>query len=249
VGAAVAGLALALSWLSVLPVRTGAPTPAVAAAAIRWAPLVGALLGAVAGAVLWGLAALGVPALVAGLLAVGLLAVGTRGMHVDGLADTVDGLGCYGPPERALEVMRDGGAGPFAVVALVVAVGVQAGSLAALVPGPQAVAAVALACAAGRAGFAWACRRGVAPARPGGLGAQVAGSQPWWVAVAWWVGLGAAGAAVLGWRAPVAVALGAALVVLLSRHTARRFGGVTGDVLGAATEVATTAALVVLTLP
>ncbi|MCO1657108.1 adenosylcobinamide-GDP ribazoletransferase [Pseudonocardia sp. S2-4] len=239
-------MALALSWLTVLPVRTGAPAPAVAAAALRWAPLVGALLGAVAGAALWGLTALGVPAFVAGLLAVGLLAAATRGMHLDGLADTADGLGCYGPPERALAVMRDGGAGPFAVVALVVAVGAQAGSLAALVPGPTAVAAVALACAAGRAGFAWACRRGVAPARPGGLGAQVADSQPWWVAVAWWVALGAAGSAVLGWRAPVAVALGAGLVVLLSRHTARRFGGVTGDVLGAATEVATTAALVVL---
>uniref|UniRef100_UPI001BDCB712 adenosylcobinamide-GDP ribazoletransferase n=1 Tax=Pseudonocardia lacus TaxID=2835865 RepID=UPI001BDCB712 len=82
--------------------------------------------------------------------------------------------------------------------------------------------------------------------RPGGLGAQVAGSQPWWVAVLWWAGLAAAGAPVLGWRAPVAVALGAALVVVLSWHTARRFGGVTGDVLGAATELATTAALVVL---
>jgi adenosylcobinamide-GDP ribazoletransferase len=243
----VAGLALALSWLTVLPVRTGAPGPATAAAAIRWAPLVGALLGAAAGALLWGLAALGVPALVAGLLAVALLALATRGMHLDGLGDTADGLGCYGPPERALAVMRDGGAGPFAVVALVLAVGIQAGALAALAPaGPVAVAAGALAGAAGRAGFGWACRRGVPAARPGGLGAQVAGSQPWWVAVAWWIALAAAGWVASGWRAPLAVALGAGLVVLLSWHTARRFGGVTGDVLGAASELATTAALIVL---
>jgi adenosylcobinamide-GDP ribazoletransferase len=243
----VAGLALALSWLTVLPVRTGAPGPATAAAAIRWAPLVGALLGAAAGALLWGLAALGVPALVAGLLAVALLALATRGMHLDGLGDTADGLGCYGPPERALAVMRDGGAGPFAVVALVLAVGIQAGALAALAPtGPVAVAAGALAGAAGRAGFGWACRRGVPAARPGGLGAQVAGSQPRWVAVAWWIALAAAGWVASGWRAPLAVALGAGLVVLLSWHTARRFGGVTGDVLGAASELATTAALIVL---
>jgi adenosylcobinamide-GDP ribazoletransferase len=246
VRSAPAGLALALSWLSVLPVRTGAPTPAVAAAAIRWAPVVGALLGATAGAALWGMLALGVPALVAGLLAVGLLGLGTRGMHLDGLADTADGLGCYGPPERALAVMRDGGAGPFAVVVLVVVVGAQAGSLAALSPGPLVVAAAALAGATGRAGFAWACRRGVPAARPGGLGAQVAGSQPWWVAVGWWLALAAAGTTALGWRAPLAVGLGAVLVVALSWHTARRFGGVTGDVLGAATELATTAALVVL---
>jgi adenosylcobinamide-GDP ribazoletransferase len=51
---------------------------------------------------------------------------------------------------------------------------------------------------------------------------------------------------VLGWRAPLAVAVGAAGVWLLSRHTARRFAGVTGDVLGAASELATTAALIVL---
>jgi adenosylcobinamide-GDP ribazoletransferase len=243
----VPGLALALSWLTVLPVRTGAPSPATAAAAIRWAPLVGALLGAAAGALLWGLAALGVPAPVAGFLAVALLALATRGMHLDGLADTADGLGCYGPPERALAVMRDGGAGPFGVVALVLAVGVQAAALAALAPaGPVAVASAALAGATGRAGFAWACRRGVPAARPGGLGAQVAGSQPWWVAVVWWLALAGAGWAVLGWRAPVAVVLAAAAVWLLSRHTARRFAGVTGDVLGAASELATTLALVVL---
>ena len=45
-GAEVRGLVLALSWLTVLPVRTGAPDAATAAAALRWAPLVGGLLGA-----------------------------------------------------------------------------------------------------------------------------------------------------------------------------------------------------------
>ena len=241
-----AGLALALSWLTVLPVRTGTPSPATAAAAIRWAPVVGALLGAAAGALLWGLVAVGVPAAVAAVLTVGALALGTRGMHLDGLADTADGLGCYGPPERALAVMRDGSAGPFAVVTLIVTVGAQAGALAALPPGPAMPAAAALACAAGRASFAWACRRGVPAARPGGLGARVAGTQPWWVAPAWWLALAAAGFPGLGWRAALAVAVGAAGVALLSHHTARRFGGVTGDVLGAGSELATTAALVVL---
>src|SRR3982751_485314 len=114
------GLALALSWLTVLPVRVaGDDVRGAAAAALRWAPLVGGLLG---------------------LLAVGLLAVATRGMHVDGLADTADGLGCYGPSERALAVMRDGGAGPFAVVTLLVVLGGQAAALAA--PGAEPAAGV-----------------------------------------------------------------------------------------------------------
>jgi adenosylcobinamide-GDP ribazoletransferase len=297
----VSGLALALSWLTVLPVRAGPPDARTAAAALRWAPVVGGLVGAAAGAVLVGLVVVGVPAAVAGLLAVGFAALATRGMHLDGLADTADGLGCYGPPERALAVMRDGGAGPSAVVTLLVVVGAQAAALATLattvvVPatavaaqtgtaaqagtaaagdaaptvaalaaapdavlgaatfgaagGPDAalgvVAAVALAGAAGRAAFLWVARRGVPAARPGGLGATVAGSQPWWVAVGWWVALAGGGFALAGPRGVLAVGLGAAVAAVLSRHTARRFGGMTGDVLGAAAELATTAALVVL---
>jgi adenosylcobinamide-GDP ribazoletransferase len=246
----VRGLVLALSWLTVLPVRaSGADVAAAAGAALGWAPAVGALLGAGAGALLVGLAALGLPPLVAGLLTVGFLALATRGMHVDGLADTADGLGCYGPPERALAVMREGGAGPFAVVTLVVVLGSQATALAALAERPSGVAAAALAAAAGRVGFAWCSRRGVAAARAGGLGAAVAGSVPARVAVTWWTALGAAAVAVVPgrpWQGPLAVAAAAAVAVGLSAHTRRRFGGVTGDVLGAAGELGVTAALVVL---
>jgi adenosylcobinamide-GDP ribazoletransferase len=246
------GLALALSWLTVLPVRVEADAVAgAAAAALRWAPVVGALLGAGAGALAVGLSAVGVPPGVAGLLAVGLLALASRGMHVDGLADTADGLGCYGPPERALAVMRDGGAGPFAVVTLLVTLGAQAAALAGLTGGAgwSAVATAALAGGTGRAAFAWCARRGVPAARPGGLGATVAGSQPPWVAPTWWLALAAAGLAVVPgrpWQGPLAVAVAAATVVALSAHTHRRFGGVTGDVLGAANELALAAALVVL---
>ncbi|MGQ0573890.1 MAG: adenosylcobinamide-GDP ribazoletransferase [Pseudonocardia sp.] len=237
------GLALALSWLTVVPVRVGDVDARVAAAAIRWAPLVGALLGAGAAGLLVGLAAAGVPGLLAGLLTVGFLALATRGMHVDGLADTADGLGCYGPPERALAVMRDGGAGPFAVGTLVVVMVGQATALAELTASPWMVV---LAVATGRAAFAWPCRRGVPAARPDGLGALVAGSQPWWVAPAWWTALAAAATLVDPWRGPVAVALAALAVVALSAHTRRRFGGTTGDVLGAACELSVLASLTVL---
>jgi adenosylcobinamide-GDP ribazoletransferase len=65
------------------------------------------------------------------------------------------------------------------------------------------------------------------------------------VPVALWTALAAAGLA-LGPRAVIGVVLGAVLVIVLSWHTARRFGGMTGDVLGAAAELATTAVLVAL---
>src|SRR5262249_29690756 len=156
------------SWLTVLPIPSGPVEPKTARNAITLAPLVGVLLGGLVAAVLQG-----VHGLLGGFLCVGLTALATRGMHLDGLADTADGLGCYGPPERALAVMKEGGVGAFAVVALVVAAGLQATALATVHWG-----AVILAYAAGRAAFSWCCRLGVPAARPDGLGALVAGSQP-----------------------------------------------------------------------
>lgn len=238
-----AGLRLALSWLTIAPVRVSTVDRRTAGAAIAVSPFVGVLLGFAASGVLFALTRLNCPPLLAGLLVVGLLAVATRGMHVDGLADTADGLGCYGPPERALAVMKDGGAGPFAVVTLFVVLGAQTigfGTVAVWVP--------ALAVTAGRAAFPLCCRHSVPAARPEGLGALVAGTQPVVVPAVWWVLLGVAGVFVVPgrwWQGLLAVLLAGAVVLGLSAHTRRRFGGITGDVLGAASELAVAAVLVI----
>lgn len=240
------GLALAVSWLTVLPV----PAPmtvdrTLARRALYWAPVVGAGLGLLAMGVLAGLAGLGAPPLLAGLAVVATLAGLSRGMHLDGLADTADGLGCYGGPQRALAVMRDGAAGPFAVVVLVVVLVAQAAALGALAETGRWVA-VLLAVTAGRVAVGWCARTGVPPARPDGLGALVAGSQPPVLAVVWTAVLLAGGLVAVpgrGWQGILAICLAALVVVLFSAHTRRRFGGVTGDVLGAAIELASTVVL------
>jgi adenosylcobinamide-GDP ribazoletransferase len=111
--------------------------------------------------------------------------------------------------------------------------------------------AVVLALVAGRAAFSWCARTGVPPARPTGLGALVADSQPPAVPAAWAAFLLAVGLLAVPkrpWQGALAVAVAALAVLAISAHTSRRFGGVTGDVLGAAAELSTTVILAVCAL-
>ena len=87
-------LRLAVSWLTVVPLHSPAVVDRRAAGhAIGLAPLIGLALGAFAAGALWLLVSAGLTTLLAGLLVVGLLALLTRGMHLDGLADTVEDVG------------------------------------------------------------------------------------------------------------------------------------------------------------
>ncbi|MGH3492552.1 MAG: adenosylcobinamide-GDP ribazoletransferase [Sciscionella sp.] len=245
-----AGARLALSWLTVLPTGEVHVDRRVGGRAIAAAPVVGALLGALLAAVAIGLHELAAPALLAGLVGVAVLGLLSRGMHLDGLADVADGFGCYGPPERALAVMRDGSAGPFAVVALVIVLGIQASCIGALAAHQHWVALV-LAPAVGRAGFLLGCRRGVPAARDDGLGALVSGTQRLPVVLAWWVVLAAVATFAVPhrpWQGPLGVLLAALLVLLLLTRARRRFGGMTGDVLGASSELGCSVMLLVAVL-
>ncbi|MFI5491924.1 adenosylcobinamide-GDP ribazoletransferase [Actinoplanes sp. NPDC051859] len=250
------GLRLSLTTLTVLPVRTGRVDRGSARAAMALAPLVGALLGVV----LAGVHALLPAGLLGAALTVTLGVLLTRGLHLDGLADTVDALGSYKSGAEALEIMKKPDIGPFGVAAIVLTLLVQAAALAALTARPatstnwsaaggSAAVAIVVAWATGRLAITLACRRGVPAARPGGLGALVASTVPLPVAAAATAAV-AAGAiwAVPGrpWAGPAVVAAVVLVVLLLVRHAVRRFGGITGDVLGAVAELATTLTLVAL---
>lgn len=245
-----AGLRLALSWLTVLPIPHRDDAPPIdrtaGTRAITATPVVGALLGVLAAGLAWLLTAATLPSALAGLVTVAALALATRGMHVDGLADTVDGLGCYGPPARALEVMRSGGVGPFGAAALLICLGAQALSFGSLAESGR-WAALVVAVAAGRVAAVLACRRTLSPATPTGFGALVVGTQSRWVCAAWSAILvGGAVAAVPDrwWQGPVVVAVALTATVGLTRHCAHRFGGLTGDVLGAAIELTVAASAI-----
>jgi adenosylcobinamide-GDP ribazoletransferase len=246
------GLRLSVTLLTVIPLRGPAAEPSrdTAAAAMAWAPAVGLLLGGIAAAVL--VVAdhpLGAGPLTAAGLAVAALALLTRGLHLDGLADLADGLGSGQPAAIALDIMRRSDVGPFGIVTLVLTLVIQVGALAhAEAAGDgRGPAALIAAVVTGRLALTWACRRGVAAARPDGLGALVAGTiRP---AVAAGITLAVLAAAVsagfTGFTLPLAVVAGLAAAFVLQRHAVRRLGGITGDVLGALIETAATVTLVV----
>ncbi|MEV4209201.1 adenosylcobinamide-GDP ribazoletransferase [Nocardia salmonicida] len=240
-------LRLAVSWLTVVPVRGPAAVDRrTAGHAITLAPVIGLALGAFAAAALWLLVSAGLTTLLAGLLVVGLLALLTRGMHLDGLADTVDGLGSYGPPQRAREIMKSGGAGPFGVAALVFAVAIQSVAFATLADQHRWLAIV-LAVAAGRVAVVLACRTGIPAAPDAGFGALVAGTQPR-TAVLIWPAITVITAVWATpdnlWLGPVVVIAALALTVAITRHCVRRFEGLSGDILGTVVEITVSIAAV-----
>ncbi|MFD5543241.1 adenosylcobinamide-GDP ribazoletransferase, partial [Streptomyces sp. NPDC127079] len=174
------GLRFAFGTLTVFPVRVGRWDREAARGGMLLAPLAGLAVGVCAGAVGALLVAAGAGALLAAVAAVAVPAVLTRGLHLDGLADTADGLGSGKPAEEALRIMKQSDIGPFGVITLVL---VLLGQVAALAQAfgdgwaRGAVAAVVSATVA-RLALTLGAVAGVPAARPEGLGAAVAGVVP-----------------------------------------------------------------------
>ncbi|MFJ1565192.1 adenosylcobinamide-GDP ribazoletransferase [Streptomyces erythrochromogenes] len=251
------GVRFAFGTLTVLPARITRWDRPAARTGMACAPLAGLVVGALAAVPGVLLLLLGAGPLLAAAVTVAVPAALTRGLHLDGLADTADGLGSAKPADEALRIMKKSDIGPFGVIALVVALLVQTAALFELYAESWVRGALAAVIAAvtARLAMTLASREGVPPARPEGLGAAVAGAvpRPAAAALAALVTVAAAAAALpigLPAAARSAAAVLAALLAaeLLLRRCVRRFDGVTGDVFGALAEVAAATALIVLAL-
>ena len=249
---------VALSLFTVIPAGIGGDLDEGAAArAVFWLPVIGAGL-ALAGSAVMVFVAAGKMSperqLLGAALAVALLAVVTGGLHLDGLADTADGLGSRRPADQALEIMRRSDAGPLGVATLVLVLLVQVCALASLPHGWLGAAGLVLAAVTGRVAVVLAT--GSPPARPSGFGALVAGRTSTAgraASVAVLLAAVGAGGLLLGGvpaaaRGMAATLAGLAAGALLRLAARRRLGGMTGDVFGAILELSTATVLLVLVL-
>jgi cobalamin 5'-phosphate synthase/cobalamin synthase len=234
----------AVTFLTIVPVGRGVELDAedVGRAGPLF-PLVGAAIGAIMGATAWELAK-HVDATVAAAVAVAVGALVTGALHLDALADTADGLGGH-TREDALRIMRDHHLGSFGVVALVLDLLIKTAAVAGLAarhsPVDALIAAGALSRAVPSPLAAALPYAQPSPGKGGAIGQRTSAGQ---ALVAVLLAMAIAGLALHGNALPAAIT--AAVVVLLAAVFARRLGGITGDVLGAACETCETAVLVVL---
>ncbi|MEW2165730.1 adenosylcobinamide-GDP ribazoletransferase, partial [Streptomyces sp. NPDC007084] len=162
------GLRFAFGTLTVLPVTVTRWDRDAARAGMLCAPWAGLVVGAGAASAGVALLAMGAGPLLAAVATAAVPAALTRGLHLDGLADTADGLGSGKPAEDALRIMKQSDIGPFGVITLLFVLLAQVAALAEAYGaswGRGALAAVVSAVAA-RLALTLAARAGVPPARP-----------------------------------------------------------------------------------
>jgi adenosylcobinamide-GDP ribazoletransferase len=223
---------MAAMMLMRIPVGSYALSSDATLARAVWAfPLVGALVGALAGLVFWGSVAVRLPVSVAAVLALITVALITGGLHEDGLADFTDGLGGGRTREHRLEIMRDSRIGAYGTLALVLAFLLRFAAIIALAS-PHVVVLTWIAAGATSRGAAVLLLWALPPARSDGLGVQAASPPRWSVCFALLLAvvitIAAAGQGAI---VAIAAALGATGIVY---GLARRYlQGHTGDVLGA----------------
>lgn len=222
----------------------GARTPS--RRAFDWFPVVGAVIGLVLGGIWWGADRLWPPLVTAALVVAADLVI-TGLLHVDGLADSGDGL--IAPMDRArrLDVMADPTTGAFGVATVAIVLVLRVAALSAITPAPLLLAAVWCASRTVMAVIARTLRY----ARPNGLATAFLGGSPLPLALFGTLlasALAIAGGGHLASRSVAVLAVGSCLATggLVAALAHRRLGGFTGDVLGAAGVLGETVALLVL---
>jgi adenosylcobinamide-GDP ribazoletransferase len=249
------GFLAAVGLFTIVPVPNAEIDRMTARRAVRALPWLGLVLGLVAALAAWLVGLRSGPLLVA-VVGVTVPIALTGAMHLDGLADTADGLGSRKPAAEALDVMRRSDIGPMGVVSIVIALLVQVAAIASIDSRHAALVVIALQPLVGRVTILSATGGGIPLARAKGFGTLVGGvtsipeaavghlltlvvcgAAGWWQSGLW-------GAWAMGVSFLAAIGIG----TLWRRHLARRLGGLTGDTFGSLIEVSQTAFALVAAL-
>ncbi|MAL39803.1 MAG: adenosylcobinamide-GDP ribazoletransferase [Thalassospira sp.] len=170
--------------------------------------------------------------LVYAIFAIAAMVLLSGAMHEDGIADCADGFGGGMDRDRKLEIMRDSTVGTYAVVMLILTLGLRLVLITAAADIGQAGILFLIMAVISRAAMPVVMRI-LPPARDNGLGKEA--GRPGWLPVL--VGFAIASAIVLvlgGISAMFAVIVGVMIAILIVAMVARsQIGGQTGDVLGA----------------
>jgi len=234
-----ADIAEALTLLTRLPVRLRLG-PRGARASWAW-PLAGVAVALLAGLVGWAALALALPpALAAGLILAAQIAL-TGALHEDGLADTADGLWGGHDPARRLEIMKDSRIGSYGVLALGLSLGLRWLALAAILDAGALFAPLIATAVLSRAPMA-ILMAAMPNARGAGLAETVGRPGQDTATLAALLAFGLA-LVLVGWVVLAPVLWVALAVIGLAALAKAKIGGQTGDILGAAQQVAEVAAL------
>ncbi|RCK28221.1 cobalamin biosynthesis protein CobS [Thalassospira profundimaris] len=170
--------------------------------------------------------------LVYAIFAIAAMVLLSGAMHEDGIADCADGFGGGMDRDRKLEIMRDSTVGTYAVVMLILTLGLRLVLITAAADIGQAGILFLIMAVISRAAMPVVMRI-LPPARDNGLGKGA--GRPGWLPVL--IGFAIASAIVLvlgGIGAMFAVIVGVMIAILIVAMVARsQIGGQTGDVLGA----------------
>ncbi|WP_139134976.1 adenosylcobinamide-GDP ribazoletransferase [Magnetovibrio blakemorei] len=204
---------------------------------VRTWPLVGLFIGALTGLALWAGAKLGLHPIAAGFVALMVGAVLTGALHEDGLADVADGFGGGASKAKKLAIMKDSHIGTYGVLALLLVTGFKATCLGGF-NGPGLAAGALVGAHVLSRAMMPLLMAFLPPARSSGLGRGAGAPSRDDAVVSAIIGV-LLGLLVLGLEpgalAAVLALSGAAFVAWLAH---RQIGGYTGDVLGAAQQVA-----------
>ena len=237
----------AFGFLTRLPVGPW-PLQSDLAGISAWLPLVGLVVGSLAGFAAWGACLLFGPSpMLAGLVGCACWVAVTGGLHLDGVADCGDGLPVEVSRERRLEIMKDSRLGTFGGTFLLFTLLLKAAAIGTLAArtnsGWELAALCALAGLLARTQMFIAMR--FPSARPGGMGdAFRQGTRTRHAVFA--LAMALAACLCLGLRGVVALAASLAASSSVLLYVKQRLGGVTGDVFGFSVETTEWAVLLSL---